>query len=61
MSTPGPRRYAVASIMCDLPECGMLASGIYYDADGSMVRRCTLHIPQAPATGSDSDEDSCSA
>lgn len=36
-------------VMCDHPGCGSLASGVYYQADGTTCRRCTLHIPQAPA------------
>ena len=41
--------YKIIAIMCGLPGCGSLASGIYYDATGAMVRRCTLHIPQPAA------------
>jgi hypothetical protein len=36
-------------VWCDRPGCGSLASGVYYQADGTTCRRCTLHIPQAPA------------
>jgi hypothetical protein len=45
----------LAVIFCKHPGCGMLASGIYYDATGSPVVCCTRHIPQ-PAP-----EDPCPA
>ena len=53
--------YKIIAIMCGRADCGMLASGIYYDADGTEVLRCTLHIPRAPAAESDTDEDTCQA
>lgn len=42
-------RFFPTMIMCTIPGCGSLASGIYYCHDGSIRRTCTLHIPQAPA------------
>jgi len=44
-----PISHGIIVVFCDRPGCGSLASGVYYQADGTTCRRCTLHIPQAPA------------